>query len=47
MRHRRPGCDCNGQGGERQVEKNDLILISGNGGVLNYHSTTILGKRQA
>ncbi len=33
-----------GQGGERQVEKNDLILVSGNGGVLNYHSTTILSK---
>ena len=33
-----------GQGGERQVEKNDLILFSGNGGVLNYHSTTILRR---
>jgi acetyl-CoA acetyltransferase len=33
-----------GQGGERQVEKNDHILVSGNGGVLNYHSTTILSK---
>ncbi len=36
-----------GQGGERQVEKNDLILVSGNGGILNYHSTTILSKHQA
>ncbi|HXX77385.1 MAG TPA: thiolase family protein, partial [Ktedonobacteraceae bacterium] len=36
-----------GQGGERQVEKNELILVSGNGGVLNYHSTTILSKHQA
>ena len=36
-----------GQGGERQVEKNDLVLVSGNGGVLNYHSTTILSKHQA
>ncbi len=36
-----------GQGGERQVEKNDLILVSGNGGVLNFHSTTILGKQAA
>jgi acetyl-CoA acetyltransferase len=36
-----------GQGGERQVEKNDLVLVSGNGGVLNYHSTTILGKHPA
>src|SRR5215467_12177501 len=33
-----------GQGGERQVEKNDLVLVSGNGGFLNYHSTTILSK---
>ena len=33
-----------GQGGERQVAKNDLILVSGNGGVLSYHSTTILSK---
>ena len=33
-----------GQGGERQVPKNDLILVSGNGGVLNFHSTTILSK---
>jgi acetyl-CoA acetyltransferase len=36
-----------GQGGERQVEKNDLVLVSGNGGVLNYHSTTILSKHAA
>jgi acetyl-CoA acetyltransferase len=34
-----------GQGGERQVAKNDLILVSGNGGILNYHSTTILSKQ--
>ena len=36
-----------GQGGARQVEKNDYILVSGNGGVLNYHSTTILSKHAA
>ena len=36
-----------GQGGERQVEKHDHILASGNGGVLNYHSTTILSKYPA
>ncbi len=36
-----------GQGGERQVEKNDLLLVSGNGGFLNYHSTTILSKHPA
>jgi len=31
-----------GQGGERQVDKHDHVLVSGNGGVLNFHSTTIL-----
>jgi acetyl-CoA acetyltransferase len=36
-----------GQAGERQVQKNDLILVSGNGGFLNYHSTTILSKHAA
>ena len=36
-----------GQGGERQVQKNDLVLVSGNGGVLNFHSTTILSKHPA
>ncbi len=36
-----------GQGGARQVEKNDYILVSGNGGVLNYHCTSILSKHPA
>ena len=36
-----------GQAGERQVEKNDIVLASGNGGVLNYHSTMILSKHAA
>ncbi|WP_175687526.1 hypothetical protein [Burkholderia multivorans] len=27
---------------ERQVPKHDVILINGNGGVLNYHATLIL-----
>jgi acetyl-CoA acetyltransferase len=31
-----------GQGGERQVAEHDHVLVSGNGGVLNFHSTTIL-----
>jgi acetyl-CoA acetyltransferase len=31
-----------GQSGERQVDKHDHVLVSGNGGVLNFHSTTIL-----
>jgi hypothetical protein len=33
-----------GQGEERQVDKNDLILVSGNGGILDYHSTLILSS---
>jgi acetyl-CoA acetyltransferase len=35
-----------GQGGERQAEKNDLVLVSGNGGILDYHSTLILSPHQ-
>jgi acetyl-CoA acetyltransferase len=35
-----------GQAGERQA-KNDLILVSGNGGVLNYHATLVLSPRAA
>jgi len=31
-----------GQGGERQVAKNDLILATGNGGSLSYHACLIL-----
>ena len=31
-----------GQGGERQVPEHELVLVSGNGGTLNWHSTTIL-----
>jgi acetyl-CoA acetyltransferase len=33
-----------GQACERQVVKNDVVLASGNGGVLNFHSTTIWSK---
>jgi acetyl-CoA acetyltransferase len=36
-----------GQAGDRQVEDHELVLVSGNGGVLNWHSTTILGTRAA
>ena len=35
-----------GQGGERQAA-NDLIMVSGNGGVLNYHSTMLLSPDAA
>ncbi|WGX97782.1 thiolase family protein [Nocardioides sp. L-11A] len=31
-----------GQGGERQVADHDLVMVSGNGGVLDFHSTLIL-----
>ncbi|MDT7548635.1 MAG: hypothetical protein QOE84_1029 [Actinomycetota bacterium] len=31
-----------GQGGSRQVERNDVVLVSGNGGVLDHHSTLLL-----
>ena len=33
-----------GQAGQRQVPKNDLCLVSTQGGILNFHSTTILSK---
>jgi acetyl-CoA acetyltransferase len=31
-----------GDGGARQVPKHDVVLVSGNGGILDYHSTMIL-----
>ena len=31
-----------GEGGERQVDKHDLVLVSGNGGILDHHSTLVL-----
>jgi acetyl-CoA acetyltransferase len=31
-----------GQGGERQVEKHDVVLVTGNGGILDHHSTLLL-----
>lgn len=34
-----------GQGGERQVPEHDLVLVSGNGGILQYHSTLILSPQ--
>jgi acetyl-CoA acetyltransferase len=35
-----------GQGGERQAAKHDHVLVSGNGGVLTFHSTTILSTHE-
>ncbi len=34
-----------GQGGGRQVDNHDVILVSGNGGILDHHSTLILSPR--
>ncbi len=31
-----------GDGGDRQVEKRDLIAVSGNGGIFNFHATLVL-----
>ena len=35
-----------GQAGERQVPRHDHVLVSGNGGVLNFHSTAILSGHE-
>ena len=35
-----------GQAGRRQQRKHDHTLVSGNGGILNFHSTTILSTHQ-
>jgi acetyl-CoA acetyltransferase len=34
-----------GHGGERQVDKHDVVLVSGNGGVFDYHATLVLGTQ--
>lgn len=36
-----------GQGGERQVPKHDVVLVSCQGGVLDYHGTLILSPHQS
>lgn len=33
-----------GQGGERQAAVHDVVLVSGNGGVLDHHATLVLGS---
>jgi acetyl-CoA acetyltransferase len=33
-----------GQAGDRQVGKHEIVLVSGNGGILDHHSTLILGN---
>lgn len=36
-----------GSGGERQVDKHDLVLVTGNGGLLDYHASLILSPEAA
>jgi acetyl-CoA acetyltransferase len=36
-----------GQGGERQVSDHEIVLVTGNGGILNYHGCLILSPSQA
>ena len=35
-----------GQGGERQVDRRDLVLASGNGGTLDHHATLIMSPHR-
>ena len=35
-----------GHGGERQVQDRDFVLVTGNGGVLNYHAALILSPHR-
>jgi acetyl-CoA acetyltransferase len=34
-----------GQGGQRQARAHDVVLVSGNGGVLDHHATLVLGSQ--
>lgn len=36
-----------GGGGQRQAARNDLVLVTGNGGILDYHASIILSPRPA
>jgi acetyl-CoA acetyltransferase len=36
-----------GQGGARQVHPHDVVLVSGNGGILDHHATLVLGTGPA
>jgi acetyl-CoA acetyltransferase len=33
-----------GQAGERQLDRHDVVLVSGNGGILEHHATLVLGS---
>jgi hypothetical protein len=34
-----------GQGGDRQVERHDVVLVSGNGGVLDHHASLVISPQ--
>jgi len=36
-----------GQGGDRQADAHDIVVVSGNGGVLDHHSALVLGSEKA
>jgi acetyl-CoA acetyltransferase len=36
-----------GQGGQRQVPRHDVAVVSGNGGILDHHATLVLGSQPA
>jgi acetyl-CoA acetyltransferase len=36
-----------GHGGERQADKHDVVLVTGNGGILDHHSTLVLSPHAA
>jgi hypothetical protein len=36
-----------GQAGDRQAAKRDVVLVSANGGYLNYHGTAVLSPHLA
>ena len=36
-----------GEGGERQVPRRDVVLVSGNGGLLSTHTTLVLSPLPA
>jgi acetyl-CoA acetyltransferase len=36
-----------GQAGSRQADAHDIVLVSGNGGVLDHHATLVLGSPEA
>ncbi len=40
------GIQARGDGGDRQVDANDVILVSGNGGILDHHSTLVLSPHE-